>query len=81
MRTMREIQDQLADLVQRKTGVRPEPTDSLAELQIDSLAMAELTVEIERAFGIRIGEDVTDVADMAGLARYVAARQSCDTSR
>jgi len=76
MRTMRDIQDQLADLVQRKTGVRPPPTDSLAELQIDSLALAELTVEIEQTFGIRIGDDVTDVADMAGLARYVADRQA-----
>ena len=78
MRTLQEIQNKLADLVQRKTGVRPQPTDSLAELQIDSLAMAELTVEIEQAFGIRIGDDVTDVTDMAGLAEYVAERQACD---
>jgi acyl carrier protein len=61
-------------LIQRKTGVRPNLEDSFDTLQIDSLGMAELTVEIEKAFGIRIGEDIMDVSDIAGLVAYIQQR-------
>ena len=64
---MRPIQNELCDLIHRKTGVRTSPEDSFDTLQIDSLGMAELTVEIEKAFGIRIGDDIMDVSDIAGL--------------
>lgn len=71
---MSPIQNELCDLIQRKTGVRPNLEDSFDALQIDSLGMAELTVEIEKAFGIRIGEDITDVSDIAGLVAYIEQR-------
>ena len=73
---MPDIQSQLGDLIQRKTGQRPQANDSFETLQLDSLGMAELTVEIEQAFGIRVSEDVTDVTDMAGLIAYIEARQA-----
>ncbi|MHB0959167.1 MAG: acyl carrier protein [Pirellulaceae bacterium] len=71
---MSPVENQLYDLMQRKTGVRPNATDSFEVLQIDSLAMAELTVEIEKAFGIRLDDDVMDLSDMAELVAYIQAR-------
>ncbi|MHB8969707.1 MAG: acyl carrier protein [Pirellulaceae bacterium] len=72
---MRPIQNELSDLILRKTGIRTSPGDSFDALQIDSLGMAELTVEIEKAFGIRVGEDILDVSDIAGLIAYIEERR------
>jgi acyl carrier protein len=74
---IRPIQNELCDLIQHKTSVRPSPGDSFDTLQIDSLGMAELTVEIEKAFGIRIGDDIMDVSDIAGLIAYIEERIAC----
>ena len=71
---MNVIENALLDLVQRKTGVRPQLTDSFEMLQIDSLGMAELTVEIERAFGIRVRDDVMEVTNIAELIAYIENR-------
>ncbi len=68
---MVSVEHTLLDLIQAKAGVRPQRADSFESLQIDSLAMAELTVEIENAFGIRIREDVMDVTSIAELIAYI----------
>ena len=68
---MDQIQHELSTLIEAKTGVQPQPQDTLDVLMIDSLAMAELTVEIEKAFGIRIGEDVLEVHQYHQLVDYV----------
>jgi len=73
---MRQVHDDLCQLIEAKTGVRPQPEDTLDVLKIDSLAMAELTVEIEKAFGIRVDEDVLEVDDFQGLVQYVARKSS-----
>jgi acyl carrier protein len=65
------IENELFGLIQKKTGVRPQLDDSFDTLQIDSLGMAELTVEIEKVFGIRIHEDVMDVTNIAELIAYI----------
>ena len=65
------MQNELLDLIQKKTGIRPQLDDSFETLQIDSLGMAELTVEIEKAFGIRIHEDIMDVTNIAELITYI----------
>jgi acyl carrier protein len=68
---MNPIEDTLLTLIEQKTGVRPAEHLSFAALEIDSLGMAELTCEIEKAFGIRLGEDVADVTNVAELLAYV----------
>ncbi len=68
---MNIIEARLFQLIEQKTGVRPTAHLSFATLEIDSLGMAELTCEIEKAFGIRITDDVADVTNVAELLAYV----------
>lgn len=74
---MQNVRLELAELIRMKTGVMPHAGDSFASLKIDSLSMAELTVEVERAFGIRVEEDVLDVETVAELAEYIEAHTVC----
>jgi acyl carrier protein len=66
-----DVQETVAQLIQRKTGREPQNGDSLATLEIDSLAMAELTVELEQTFGVRVEEDILDVQTLQELSEYV----------
>ena len=68
---MSDVMETLADLICRKTGRLPHCDDSLETLEIDSLAMAELTVELEQAFDVRVGEDVLDVHTVQDLTEYL----------
>ncbi len=68
---MSQIQDDLFKLIEAKTGVFPQMEDTLDVLKIDSLGMAELTVEIEKVFSIHIDEDVLDVQNVEGLISYI----------
>jgi len=74
---MHEVRRKLAELIRGKTGVMPRSSDTFASLKIDSLSMAELTVEVEKAFGIRVEEDVLDVETVAELAEYIETRTVC----
>ncbi|MCU0959550.1 MAG: acyl carrier protein [Pirellulaceae bacterium] len=74
---MSPIEDTLFRLIEQKTGVRPAAHLSFAALEIDSLGMAELTCEIEKAFGIRVGDDIADVTNVAELVAYVEAKRGC----
>ena len=65
------VHDDLIELIEAKTEYRPQLSDTLDAMKIDSLAMAELTVEIEKKFGIRIDDDVLDVGDFEGLVKYI----------
>jgi acyl carrier protein len=68
---MSQIENELRKLIKAKTGVEPQLDDTLDVMKIDSLAMAELTVEIEKIFDISIGEDILDVEDFRSLIAYV----------
>ncbi len=74
---MHKVQQQLVELIHSKTGIVPELDDTFASLKIDSLGLAELTVEIERAFNIRVGEDVLDVETMRELIAYICEKIDC----
>ncbi len=65
------IESRLLELIHAKTGVLPQIDDTFDALKIDSLGMAELTAEIEKAFDIRIGEDIMGVANIRELIEYV----------
>ncbi len=71
---MDQIHKKLAELLRIKTGVQPTGEQPLAALHIDSLAMAEITLEVEGTFGIKIDEDILDVVTVNDLAEYIYAR-------
>ena len=71
---MNSTQTTLFELIKAKTGVNPQLNSSLEMLQLDSLAMAELTCEIEQTFKIRGGDDITFVTDMTELLNYIEDR-------
>ncbi|MCU0721103.1 MAG: acyl carrier protein [Pirellula sp.] len=54
--------------------IRPSPDDSLALIGVDSVAMAELTFELEKRFSIQIDDDVLDVDTIRELTHYVISR-------
>ena len=71
---METIEERLQTLFAEKFGERPQLTDSLAGLGVDSVGMAELTVELESQFGIRVGDEVVYVDSVQDLADYVRQR-------
>jgi len=71
---MSQIHSELATLIEAKTGVLPQLDDTLDVMMIDSLAMAELTVDIEKVFDIRIDDDVLDVQNFQGLVSYIEGK-------
>ncbi len=74
MASVEEIQAQIFEYLSKVCGATPKPNDSLAMLGIDSVAMAEITFELEKRFAIRIDDDVLDVATAGELAQYVQQR-------
>jgi acyl carrier protein len=76
---MEEVRKTLSELMRIKTGQTPAGEESLSALKIDSLAMAELTMEIERMFAIKVDEDVLDVETVNDLVAYVYERQQSQT--
>ncbi len=50
-------------------------------LKIDSLAMAEMTMEIERTFAIKVDEYILDVETVNDLVTYVYERQQAQPKR
>ena len=73
---MSQIHNELTKLIESKTGVVPQLDDTLDIMMIDSLAMAELTVDIEKAFDIRIDDDVLDVQSFRGLVSYIERKST-----
>ncbi len=72
---MDTIEEQLKAKLAQKFGGDPQSSDSLALLGVDSIGMAELTLELENDFGISVDEDVVDVDSVAELAEYIRSRQ------
>ena len=52
---------------------------SLAMIGIDSVAMAELTFELEKRFSIKIDDDILDVDTVDDLIQYVTNRKTAMT--
>ena len=71
---MESIEDKLLASLAEKFGARPELSDELAFIGVDSVGMAELTVEIEKDFGIRVQDDIVNVDTVQDLANYVRER-------
>jgi acyl carrier protein len=69
------IEERLLTSFAEKFGSRPELSDGLAFIGVDSVGMAELTFEIEEEFGIRVGDDILNTDTVQDLADYIRQRQ------
>ena len=75
--------DQLViELLQTKFGTRLTREDPLTLLDLDSLSMAEFSVELERAFGVRVDEKILEARTVGELSEYIRSlRQRGPQSR
>ena len=69
------VQTQIVEYLRKVCGGSPQGNDSLAMIGIDSVAMAELTFELEKRFAINIDDDILDVDSVDELVQYVVARK------
>ncbi len=67
---MEDVRQQVLGLLKKKAGKPVALSDSLADLQLDSLAMAELAYEIEQTLGIRTDEEVLDCNTVEEFINY-----------
>ncbi len=76
---IQSTQTQIIDYLRKVCGGSPQGNDSLAMIGIDSVAMAELTFELEKRFSIKIDDDILDVDSVDELVQYVIARKTAAT--
>lgn len=73
------IEEKLIASLAAKFGTNPELEDGLAYAGVDSVGMAELTVEIEQAFGITVNDDIFQVDTVQELADFIRERQKVNS--
>lgn len=73
---LQSTRTQIIDYLRKVCGGSPQGNDSLAMIGIDSVAMAELTFELEKRFAIKIEDDILDVDSVDELVHYVIKRKS-----
>ena len=71
---MDAIEEKLLASFEEKFGNKPELDDELSFLGVDSVGMAELTVEIERDFQIEVDDQIVNVDTVQDLAAYIRER-------
>ena len=72
------ISPELAGIIEEASGLEAEsltPDAKLSELGITSLAMIEIAVRVEDAFGVRLDDDVLyDIETLGELSAHVGAQ-------
>jgi acyl carrier protein len=68
---MEEFGEKILALISKKTGKPVTANDTFDSLQLDSVAMAELSYEVEQLVGVRADEGVLDCETVAELIDYV----------
>ena len=69
---MDEVESLILAAIEAKVARRPQLSDDLLRVGIDSLAMAEIALEIEQRLGVRLDEGVLDQETIGDLVRHVA---------
>jgi acyl carrier protein len=67
---MDDVEATVLEALKAKVGPRAQLTDDLARLSVDSLAMAELALEIEQRLKIRLDEGVLEQRTVKDLVHY-----------
>jgi acyl carrier protein len=75
MENIEETQVQVIDYLAKIVGSKPDLEDSLAMIGIDSVAMAELTFDLEKRFAIKIDDEILDVETVRQLVQYLHQRK------
>ena len=73
---MESIEEQLLRNFTEKFGSRPELSDGLAYIGVDSVGMAELTFDLEKQFDIRVDDEIVHTDTVQDLADYIRKRQA-----
>ncbi|GIW99239.1 MAG: hypothetical protein KatS3mg111_2572 [Pirellulaceae bacterium] len=68
------VAEKILKRLEAKFGHRPQRDDPLAFIGVDSIGMAELTVELEKEFGVRVEDDILAVETVGELIEYVEMR-------
>lgn len=74
------IEEKLISQLAEKFGTQPELSDGLSYIGADSVGMAELTVEMEKEYGITFADDIFSVETVQELADYIRDRQKSSAS-
>lgn len=69
---MDEVESVILSAIEAKVARRPKLSDDLARVGIDSLAMAEIALEVEEQLGVRLDEGVLDQETIGELIQHVA---------
>lgn len=75
MESFEATQAQVLSYLEKVCGTKPQLSDSLALIGIDSVAMAEMTFDFEKQFSFKITDDILDVETVEELVRYVFDHQ------
>jgi acyl carrier protein len=79
---MEDVQATVLESLATKVGCQAKITDDLAQLSVDSLAMAELALELEQRLKIRLDDGVLDqktVKDLVGYVQSLVDKQKAPT--
>lgn len=77
---MDTIENELVRQLREKFGGNPKLNDTLMLIGVDSVGMAELTLEIEKQFNVRVDDSILDAETVQDLADYIRQRQSAKVS-
>lgn len=69
---MDEVESVILAAIEAKVARRPSLSDDLAHVGIDSLAMAEIALEVEERLGVRLDEGILDQETIGDLIQHVA---------
>lgn len=72
---MDAVDEGILQILRDKFSLEPRLDMSLAALGVDSLGMAELTVDLEKQFGIKVDEDILGVETVGELVQYVHSKR------
>ena len=75
---MESIEEQLLRNFTEKFGSRPELSDGLAYIGVDSVGMAELTFDLEKQFNIRVDDEIVHTDTVQDLADYIRKRRAAE---
>lgn len=73
---MDAVDDRIFNILREKFSMESTKDTPLAALGVDSLGMAELTVDLEKQFSIKVDEDILGIETVGELIAYVRSKQA-----
>jgi acyl carrier protein len=78
---MTVTEQQLLQIVTASLGRPARPSDTWADLGVDSLGMAEMMTEVERTFDVRLDERVFEVESIAEMAQLLDSERAAAAAK